>query len=206
MNFLSLVMPVGPKIKVLDNVIINEYQGKMLSLIGKEFFPDEKDRIFKMELFRQTSDHSAVFQVNLLMKIRNEKKEQVLVPQNSKFFILNFSPEDHKFQIILFHEIKGLSLNEMTEISKEDEKGSFEDSFENSNEFDDLPRLVNYFIFYNLFVYRDNEEAVVTFGQKICFEDDDQDINFPTGCCLLQFNSEGYIWYFPTTEMIEIKK
>jgi hypothetical protein len=63
MNFptQTLLMPVGPHFSVLDDSLIKGYYAKILSHIRKEFFPDEKDRVVKMELFRQISKHSAVF-------------------------------------------------------------------------------------------------------------------------------------------------
>lgn len=206
MNFPTepLIMPIRPEIKTLNHSVVCDYHTKILSRIGKEFFPDEKDRIFKMELFRHLSEHSAVFQVNSLIEIEGESEERTFVPRKAKFFILNFSPNDHKFQIIQFHEIEGLPFDKILLKSPKDktEKSFLEGICPANGDFDDCPILINYFIFYNAMLCCEDGVAITSFGQVFCFEGHSSDQYFKNGRELLEFNSEGYVWYYPATNEI----
>jgi len=207
MNFETepLIMPIRPEVKDLNHSVVCDYHTQILSRIGKEFFPDEKNRIFKMELFHHLSEHSAVFQVNSLIEIDGESKERTFVPRKAKFFILNFSPNDHKFQIIQFHEIEGLLFDKVLKKPKKikkDQKVFLEGLCPAESDLNDCPRLVNYFIFYNVMLISKKEFAVASFGQVFCFEGYSSDQYFKKGRELLEFSPEGYVWYYPTTNEI----
>lgn len=204
MNFPTepLIMPIRPEIKELNHSVVCDYYTPILSRIGKEFFPDEKDRIVKMELFRHLSEHSAVFQVNSLIEIDGESEERTFVPRKAKFFILNFSPNDHKFQIIQFHEIEGLPFDKILQKPKKDKKVFLEGLCSAESDLNDCPKPVNYFIFYNVMLINKKEFAIASFGEVFCFEGYAYDQYFKNGRKLLEFNSEGYVWYYPTIDEV----
>jgi hypothetical protein len=135
-----------------------------------------------------------------LIEIEGIQDKSCLVPRRAKFFILNFSPKDHKFQIIQFYEIEGLLFDKILAKSPKDktEKSFLEGICPANDDFDDCPKLINYFIFYNISLLKKDERAIVSFGQVFCFDGYASDQYFKKGVELMGFSPEDYGWYFPT--------